>query len=825
MTTIAATHRLPLAAILTTTALVAGFFLLWRTSSPLSGWTGIELDSLFPPLLMWAILMLLGRAAAWARNSRLASLTWGPTRSGRTLRASTALHYAGKLLTDVAWFALVLSLLDSVPTLAVALAERLGDPVFDEIPQYLGAFDTMGWYILVLLPVAALRALAEARTAIGAVLTPPWSRLVLLGAAYVLLAPDGILEVAVGVDGFGFWMAFGVAMSIAYGALTIRRIVEVTEPGRLLNHLRVALLVAEASWIAMALGAIAALPPVFESVMLDHFALQPWEAAAYTLSLDQLTSPQVFAVLLPFVAIRAAGVFWRPVDAALGFPVGRLALLAAVFVLFSDDGVAFYFLRVPLDQLMALLTMAIVVSYAGSVLVNASGAYTGRFAPALAGALILAGSTAYAAAAGMAVWVVLDHLPVANAALLDYASTRPYGRDAIPYFNLLFDNRNTMAMLAAALAFAWTLPWQAGSGHLGRAQAPLTAVAFAVAGGLAWLTGTTLSPMGHGFLLAGASLAAGMFALAVAQVAGPVATALPNASLSPMVRWFGANRTRGLVLGSFVALYALLFRPVLYEALWFAALYEYITLLVLLALALLVVVDLLRRDAASPDAPAPEWTGWRHHLQVLEDKADPRSVLPAELRRRYVDFGEWRELWAYLMGLLYRHGAPQEAMHAVCRPLRASALSRGLPSFMRQGGLRRLARASALNRALRHLDEALAGEGGRLPLVTGDGLREAGAQFVETGTDVERIAIALTVAHCQSGRDPHTAIYRWFPLLEGPDPVVRRFFLPWPSPGGVLRHRPQRLRLVEEAAAMLFGESDPAHELAGLAGARGGVGP
>ena len=122
MTTVTATHRLPLAPILTTTALVAGFFLFWRTSSPLSGWTGIELDFLFPPLLVWAFLMLLGLAAAWARNSRLASLTWGPTRSGRTLRASTALHYAGKVLTDLAWFALVLYLLDSVPTMAVALA-------------------------------------------------------------------------------------------------------------------------------------------------------------------------------------------------------------------------------------------------------------------------------------------------------------------------------------------------------------------------------------------------------------------------------------------------------------------------------------------------------------------------------------------------------------------------------------------------------------------------------------------------------------------------------------------------------------------------------
>lgn len=808
MTTAAYAQRLPLTAMLVTAAVVAGFFLFWRTASPLSGWTGVDLDFLFPPLLPWALLMLLGRAAAWAGAGPLAALTWGPTRSGRTLRASDALPLAERVLTDLAGFALVLALLDTVPTMAVALAERFDGAVVDGIPAYTRAFGAMGWSILILAPVAALRALTVARPAIGAVLAPPWSRLAVLGAAYVLLAPNGVLSAAVGVDGFAFRFVLALAMGIAYGALILRRISADLGPGRLRQHLRIALLTLEAAWIAMALGVLAALPPIVESILVDRFALQPWEAAAYTISLDRLTSPQAFAVLLPFAAIRVIGVFRSPVDAVLGFPVGRLALLAAVFVLFSADGVAFYFLRAPLDDLMVMLTLAIAVSYAGSVFANASRAVTGRRAPALAAAFTVAGSAEAAAAAGLAVWALVDHLPIANAALLDHDTVRSLGRNAMPYLNVLLDSRNALAMLAAALAFAWTLPWRPDSGLLGRARAPMTAVAFAVAGCLAWLTGAALSPMGHGTLLAGASLAAGLFALGVAQVAGAVAAALPNAALSPLVRWFAANRTRGMVFGAFIALYGLLFRPVLYEALWFAALYEYIALLGLLALALLVVVDLLRRDASAPEAPDLQWTGWRHHQQVLQDKADPRAALPAELRRRYVDFGEWRELWAYLMGLLYRHGAPLEEMHAVGRPLRAAARSHGMPSFMRQGNLRRLARASALNRALRAFDEALSGGRDRLSPVTREGLRQAAAQFIETGADVERIAIALTVANCQSGRDPHTAIYRWFPLLEGPDPVSRRFFLPWPSPGGLLRHRPQRVRLVEDAAAMLFGEPD-----------------
>ena len=110
-------NRLPLTALLMAAGLVAGFLLFWRTASPLSASSGVDLDFLFPPLAAWSCFMLLSRLAVWARHSRLAALTWRPTRSGDGLRASTALLFGQKLLTDLAWIFLVLGLLSAIPTM------------------------------------------------------------------------------------------------------------------------------------------------------------------------------------------------------------------------------------------------------------------------------------------------------------------------------------------------------------------------------------------------------------------------------------------------------------------------------------------------------------------------------------------------------------------------------------------------------------------------------------------------------------------------------------------------------------------------------------
>ena len=61
MVSAAHTNRLPLTALLIAAGLVAGFLLFWRTASPLSARSGVDLDFLFPPLFLWTCMMLLGR--------------------------------------------------------------------------------------------------------------------------------------------------------------------------------------------------------------------------------------------------------------------------------------------------------------------------------------------------------------------------------------------------------------------------------------------------------------------------------------------------------------------------------------------------------------------------------------------------------------------------------------------------------------------------------------------------------------------------------------------------------------------------------------------
>ena len=829
------TNRLPLTALLIAAGLVAGFLLFWRTASPLSARSGVDLDFLYPPLFLWTCLMLLGRIVVWARHSRLNEIIWRPALTGEGLRMATVLVFLQKLLTDLAWFALVLATLAALPAMTVGVADRTGGEGIASIVPYTHVFSSIAlWGTLVLVPVAVVRALAEVRPGVRALLAPPWTRLAALGVGYALLANGGILDVAIGFEGFTHWLALGVVLGLSYGALVLRRMLSEPVEPRILPVLRVQLLLVEGAWIAIALGAVAGLPSVVESVLVGHFSLDGTSAAAYVASLSELTSPRAFAVMLPFALVRVAGVFRPTVDGILGFPVGRLVLLAAVYVLFSGNGVLEAALQILGSQLMAVLTLALALSYAASIMRNVSGIETPRrIWAAAAASLGLASSVATALAAGMTVWVFLNHLPVINAVLLDHESTRDIGRLVPAYFSALFDARTTVAALGAALSFAWSLPWASDDGRLFRVRPLLNAVCYSATGLLAWIAGSTLSPLGHGFVLAGAALASGMLVLALTQVLG-YARDSRSAVLGPVARWLIASKVRGVVLGGAVAAYGLLLRPVLYETLWFAALYEYIALLAMLVIVLMFVMELLRQDAGAPDPQETEWSEWSHHQQTLESKADPRSDLTAAMRQRFVDLGDWKPVWSYLMVLLYRNGASQEWMRAVCRTLRASAVSSTTLPFLERSNLRRLGRASALAEALRRTDNALSVGPEPMQPVTDDELRMAAAQFVETGANVERLAVALIIAHCQQGRDLHASIDRWFPLLDAPDPSSGRFNLPWARSNSRLRHRHERVWLVDGAAAMVFGAAsgkpdvpDPTAllELAGVSGASNDSGP
>ena len=129
-------HRLPLTAMLMAAGLAAGFFLFWRTASPLSAWAGVDLDFLFPPLAAWTVLTLLSRLAALAAGTRFAS-TWRGTEisdGGRWM--PSALAFAERSLSHLAWSVTALVSIASIPAIVDAIDARGGGPDLSSILPY-----------------------------------------------------------------------------------------------------------------------------------------------------------------------------------------------------------------------------------------------------------------------------------------------------------------------------------------------------------------------------------------------------------------------------------------------------------------------------------------------------------------------------------------------------------------------------------------------------------------------------------------------------------------------------------------------------------------
>ena len=759
-----------------------------------------------PPLVLWGCLFLFSRLVGWARSTKPAYPSWlrrhlGHSVTGR--RIAGALPFVQRLLADLSWTALILGVLSTIPRLPAAISSLPEGPNLASWEPYVEIFGSLAlWGALVLVPLAIVRGVAEIIPTVRTLLVEPRWRLPALGAAYVLLSDGGVLRVAFAFDGTELLLAIASALALSYGALVVRSALRAADHRpRVTNVLRAQLLLLEAAWLAIALAAVARLPAAVEPVLTGEFDVHPNVAASYLESFGALTSAKGLAVLLPFVLLRALGVFRPGVEKAFGFPTGRLAALGIVYVLFSDGGVLLTALGVSVSWAWELLALAVALSYVGFVLRNVGGiGLPGRYGPLASATAALGGSLSYAFAAGMAVWAGFNHLPIASAALLDHQTTSTFGEASMPHFGLLFNVRHPAAGLAFALGLALGLPASPTGYTFRRLQPLMSGVSYSAAGCLAWITGSALSTLGHGLVLGGAAAGAGMFALAAVQLAN-YGAASSNRALAFLSSWLLASGGRGFMLGASLAFYVLLLRPVLYEALWFAALYEYVALLSLLLLISMYIMNQLRLDSTALEETAPQSSGWAHHLQTLESKADPRSDLTSSLRHRFVDDGDWKPLATYLMSLLYRHGASQEAMRAVCRPLRAAA---SVSRFLRRSRLKRLGRMSALDVAQSSTEQALANPTEALQPIAEEELREAAGPFVEHGLDPERLAVALIAADCQRGADLQEAVDGWFSLLDAASRRAGWSTLPWMRPDARLRDRQRRLDIVDDAAAFLF---------------------
>ncbi|MDE2884586.1 MAG: hypothetical protein OXO53_05745, partial [Chloroflexota bacterium] len=490
-------------------------------------------------------------------------------------------------------------------------------------------------------------------------------------------------------------------------------------------------------------------------------------------------------------------------------PCGHLAG-GGVFSFFCPGwgGGAIYF-PAHVSGMLAALIAATVLSYAATVLRNvAKVEVPERYALLTANGSRALSALAVAAALALVVGTALAHLPVANAVLLDRPGTRDLGEDFLPFLGGFYEARYSIAWLSFTAAAMLLLPRVLSGQSLLRYRAILSAVSYFAVGCFAWLTASGLSAFGHGFTFGGAITAAGMFSLALTRLA-PYASTSSNPAVADVAGWLAASQVRGFVIGAAVAFYVLLLRPVVYEMLWLASLYEYIALLVLLLAVLMNVVNRLRVVANTPETTEPGWADWSHHRQVLESKADPRAALTDVMRQRFVDRGDWKPLWVYLLGLLYRSEASLDAMVAVCRSLRRGAVT---PLAWNVLGRNRRAstRTAVLEHALDTAGWALASSAPQLERVSEDDVRRTGALYIDRGTDPEPLAVALIVAHCQRGDDPQEAVDRWFSLLDTPDPFMQWLTRRWGRPDTRTRTPLRRLGLINEAVASLFEDAEPA---------------
>ncbi len=423
---------------------------------------------------------------------------------------------------------------------------------------------------------------------------------------------------------------------------------------------------------------------------------------------------------------------------------------------------------------------------------------------------------ATSAALAWLVGATINQLPAASVALLDEPATRDAWEGFLPLAAGLYEARYRLAwltlittVLLAPMRTAARFAWIAKIAE--RWRALLGALVQTAVGALVWLVASDLSVFGHGFLVAGAVIAVGMWSLALSRLIASV-VASSNTTLAEIFGWLAASRARAFTLGAATAFYVLLMRPVVYGLVELAGLYEYIALLAVLIAVLMNMVNRLRVVADAPSAAASSWGDWHHHQPSLERRTDPRAAVPDGMRRRLLEVGDWRPLGVYLLALLYRSGASLDTMTDVVGSLRresATPLAWALVRRKRRESVRMM----ALERAIDAVGRALADPAPPLAFVNTDDIRSLSAPWIETSAEPDALVVALIVADWQRGTDRSEAAERWFVLVDTSVPFLERLTSSWGRSARLPRTRPERRAFVEEAVGALFADgtkrSDP----------------
>ena len=719
----------------------------------------LNIAAVYQWLIASVILLALGRVVlslegrAWtAIQPGKGGRRFSPVSLYRALRANPGA--VGVFLHGLAMAVIAYAAFVTVGGVLDAMADAGAYANSEDKSPYSAVFGSLGWWSLAVLAIfAVIRAATYIRPQIGNYLPLPWKRLLLLATSYILLADSGVLDTLLSIPGSLILPVVILVIVPHYIAHPMHRLASETGSRRI-------------RWIArLAVALMGGQPPAITLLTFNFIAsmaegLDPVRYAAFleAVQIEGILHSLVNWSLLLFVPIflvRLAATIRPGISTVLPTPVMHLSVFALALVILSEQGTIAVTYEYPTSRVVYAVVAAIAVLYMAWVLRRVLRLESEwRFKGALDTVVAPAAAVLIALGLTLPLLALLNDLPVINALMLDYVETEQIGSLYQPYFAGVFEIRNLIAVLFFVVVLALALPQSAWNLPQWQARPLLSAIGFAVAGCLAWLLGLGMADLGYGYALAGSVAGAGFFSIAITQM-GLQFTEDSNSVPADAIRWMAVSKTRSFMPGAAIAVYALLLRPIFYDTLALAAIYEWLAVLLVVTGAILRMRARLQTEISVIEVGSSPSTDWSRHEQVLETRPDPRADTVSVVRNAWVNYGEPSGIWTYMMGLLCREGASPDAIRDVMSPLRDSSL-RG----------NRSRRSVALNESFQTAHEVMDGKNDGHAGYTGSlpELNSLAGEFIETGDDADALAAAVVAAYTVRGANVGRAVNLCFHL-------------------------------------------------------------
>ena len=516
------------------------------------------------------------------------------------------------------------------------------------------------------------------------------------------------------------------------------------------------------AWLTFVYWALSLTPRIVEDLAAqpDLTALQ---GALRFMPVFSDAAPLAVALAAPWVLVRGAAKVWGILDYLLPTPHASLIGLAALYGLLAGSGplaVAFDFhgfgFFVASAVAFALAYAAGVAERASDFVATTRAETSGRWRAASRVLDVLALPIG-ALGAAVFVWGGLEVLPEVNAALLSNDGTASAGRDGISYFREFHGIR----YFAAGLAFLVLTARGTRLFDSFEVGPFVRAALLLLAAVLSWTTAAELEPLGYGYAIIGAVLAGGLVALALGSL-GRYTKSAPSPTLNRLGFWLDASGLRTFAVGGSLALYGLLLRPVVYGQLQYAALLEWLVVVVVAILLLSRARD--TEPGAEPRAIFP--TLWRRHSQQVHDLPDGYLLNVVGLQQRFLASGDWLPYWSYSATTMFRNDVSLDAIASALQPFAGYRPPKegGLlwerwfqPSpeaaWSEREGMRR--------EVSRRIADAMALPQAPPPGIDITQVREAAGRFVQHPAHAMLCAVTGMAAAWQRGARLDTAAMRW----------------------------------------------------------------